>query len=139
MSVPACHKVTRGHFLPWLPCCVQPCGRSTERAHRSLSATLWMIDLGPPPRSPRLWMVFSIWGDKAQFYHAQAAGRRALCRHEIPAANVADQMCSAFWVIFFDLCNRNLPVPRRKSASHLRSLSSGGLLAFLYRCAIQDW
>ena len=49
--------------------------------------------------------VFSIWErwsavlglqenkEKAQFYHAQAAGRRALCRHGIPAANVTDQIC----------------------------------------------
>ena len=49
--------------------------------------------------------VFSIWErwsavlglqenkEKTQFYHAQAAGRRALCRHGIPAANVTDKIC----------------------------------------------
>ena len=133
VSVPACHKVTRGHFLPWLPCCVQPCGRSTEHAHRSLSATLWMIDLGPPPRSPRLWMVFSIWGNNAQFYHAQAAGRRTLCRHEIPAANVTDQIC-ILGHIFRPLQQKSLNAKEKERVSSTMALIRGAACLPLPMC-----
>jgi hypothetical protein len=148
VSVPACHKVTRGHFLPWLLCCVQPCGRSTERTHRSLSAVddrSWAA-----PTVTEALNVFSSgngWStllgllenkDKAQFYHAQAADHHALCRHEIPAANVTDQICILAH-IFRPLQQKSLNAKEKERISSTMALIRGAACLPLPVCRKKDW
>ena len=89
--------------------------------------------------------VFSIWEswsallglqenkDKAQFYHAQAAGRRTLCRHEIPAANVTDQIC-ILGHIFRPLQQKSLNAKEKERVSSTMALIRGAACLPLPMC-----
>ena len=120
-----------------------------DRTHAQVTNFVDVIDLGPPPRSLRLWMFFPSGkvGPRCLVYKKTRTKLNFTMPRLLAVARCADMRFQlpmwltrfAFWVIFFDLCNRNLWMPKRKSASRLRWLSFGAQLAFLYRCAIKDW